>query len=147
MLTTCTKIPGSHASPSLPKRVNPELGKPPNSQFVFPHCFSDSFPFSLRTHHTPTLKTGNIHLHKWLLGVTRWKPQRWHPDVLLSLCRQRHAILQRSGHGFEASQVVPGSCKHPPGKPGTHFRAAGTTCVRALTDGSGATRPLQPQGP
>lgn len=49
------------------QRVNPKLGKPPNSRFVFPHCFSDSFPFSLRTHRTSTLKTGNIHLHKQLL--------------------------------------------------------------------------------
>lgn len=80
-ITTCIKrkILGNLPSTSTSKEVKTKLGKPLNHQYVFPNCLSDFFPFSHRTCCTSTYKTGNVHLSKTLLNVTRFKVQRWPP--------------------------------------------------------------------
>lgn len=109
-LTTCIKrkIRGSLPFTSPSKEVSTELGKPPNRRYVFPNCLNDSFPFSHRTYRTSTLKTGNIHLGKRLLNVTRLKLQRWPPWCAPEpLQAAQYGLAARLGTRVTTSQVAP----------------------------------------
>lgn len=108
-ITTCIKrkILGNLPSASTSKEVKTKLGKPLNHQYVFPNCLSDFFPFSHRTCCTSTYKTGNVHLSKTLLNVTRLKVRRWPPWCAPEppQAAQCSAVQPRSwaGHRFDNS--------------------------------------------